>query len=276
MNSYHNLLNAAREFLKEHGVADADLDAWYLLSHVTGMNRADFFMHKEKPCPDQEATIFKELIGKRARRIPLQHLTGSQEFMGMEFIVSGDVLVPRQDTECLVEEVLNYCNDKTVLDLCTGSGCIIISLAKLGNLKRAAGSDLSDKALTIAGRNAKRHGVEIEFYQSDLFYGMEGTFDIIVSNPPYIRTAVIDTLKPEVRDHEPVMALDAGPDGLMFYRRIAAGLKYHLTKGGYVFFEIGYDQGEEVKNILAQEGITDIRVRKDLAGLDRIVSGRRP
>lgn len=276
MSTYKETLQAAREFLKKHGIADADVDAWYLLAHVMGINRADFFMLGEEQFPQDKFKEYKEFIEMRANHIPLQHLTKTQEFMGLAFNVNEDVLVPRQDTESLVEEVLKVCDQKSVLDLCTGSGCIIISLFKLSNITKAVGVDISTKALQVAKRNAEKHKAKVEFIHSDLYAQVEGCYDIIVSNPPYIRTKEIETLMPEVKDHEPITALDAGEDGLIFYRRIAEGHSKYLKEGGWLFFEIGHDQGDAVKNILITEGLTNIQIIKDLSGLDRIVCGKRP
>jgi release factor glutamine methyltransferase len=274
MNTYRELLQTAREVLKQQGIADADVDAWYLLAHVFEINRADFLLHGDKAAPEEKQKLFFELLEQRAAHIPLQHLIGTQEFMGLEFTVSENVLIPRQDTETLVEEILKVCEGKKILDLCTGSGCIIISLAKLGKVRKAVGTDLSEKALQIATINVNKHMVEVELLHSDLLQRVEGEFDIIVSNPPYIPTKDIESLMPEVRDHEPRMALDGSADGLLFYRKIAAGAKEHLTANGLIFFEIGYNQGEEVKQILEKEGFADVKVKKDLSGQDRIVTGR--
>lgn len=271
MSTYKDLLISAREFLKNNGIVDANVDAWYLLAHVFGINRADFLMYGQEECPKDKVLLFWDLIEKRANNIPLQYLIGTQEFMGLEFEVDENVLIPRQDTEILVEEVLQICDNKSVLDLCTGSGCIIISLAKLSNLKRAVGIDISIKALEIAKKNAKKLHVDVNFYKSDLFEKVEGNYDIIVSNPPYIKSKDLLSLMPEVRDHEPKLALDAGPDGLIFYQRIIDELPKFLNPGGHVFFEIGYDQGEDVKRLLDKAGFTDINIKKDLSGLDRVV-----
>lgn len=271
MSTYKDLLISAREFLKNNGIVDANVDAWYLLAHVFGINRADFLMYGQEECPKDKVLLFWDLIEKRANNIPLQYLIGTQEFMGLEFEVAENVLIPRQDTEILVEEVLQICDNKSVLDLCTGSGCIIISLAKLSNLKRAVGIDISIKALEIAKKNAKKLHVDVNFYKSDLFEKVEGNYDIIVSNPPYIKSKDLLSLMPEVRDHEPKLALDAGPDGLIFYQRIIDELPKFLNPGGHVFFEIGYDQGEDVKRLLDKAGFTDINIKKDLSGLDRVV-----
>lgn len=274
MTTYREALQAARSYLKQHKIADADVDAWYLLAYVFGINRADYILQAEMPQPEEEFKRYSNLIDQRAQHIPLQHITGSQEFMGLEFDVTGEVLIPRQDTETLVEEVLKVCEQKSVLDLCTGSGCIIISLAKLGNIEKAVGTDISQNALNIAANNARKHKVEVEFILSDIFENVKDKYDIIVSNPPYIPTGEIERLMPEVKDHEPWNALDGASDGLLFYQRIAAKLKVHLKENGMVFFEIGYNQGMEVRDILAKEGFYDITIKKDLSGQDRVVSGK--
>jgi release factor glutamine methyltransferase len=275
MSTYKELLQAAREFLEEKGIADANVDAWYLLAHVFGINRADFFMHENEEGVEEKALDYKELVKRRASHTPLQYLTGIQEFMGLEFEVDENVLIPRQDTEILVEEVLKVSNGKSVLDLCTGSGCIILSLAKLVNLKMAVGADISIKALQVARRNAKNLNVDVNFIKSDLFEEIVGNYDIIVSNPPYIKAEELLSLMPEVRCHEPILALEAGTDGLVFYKRIINDLVRFLNPGGYVFFEIGYDQGKAVASMLREAGFIDICIKKDFSDLDRIVCGKR-
>lgn len=275
MSTYRELLQTARELLKQHEIADADVDAWYLLAHVFGIKRTDFLLHGDHVVPESEGKHYLSLIKERAAHIPLQHITGTQEFMGLEFEVNEDVLIPRQDTETLVEEVLKECNGKSVLDMCTGSGCIIISLAKLGRLQRAVGVDISEKALLIASKNAKRHKVEIEYIHSNLFEKLDGCYDIIVSNPPYIPTGEISTLMSEVKDHDPLLALDGTEDGLEFYRRIISDAKRFLTQNGWIFFEIGHEQGADVKQLLDKEGFTEIRIKKDLSGHDRVVTAKR-
>jgi release factor glutamine methyltransferase len=275
MNTFRELLQAARKYLKEHGIADADLDAWYLLAHVFKISRSVYFMQEDKTVPKRKKNIYMELLERRAEHVPLQLLIGIQEFMGLELDVTKDVLIPRQDTEILVEEVFKICNQKTVLDMCTGSGCIIIALTKYGKIKKAVGVDISEKALIVAEANARKHDVEVIFLQSDLFEHIEGSYDIIVANPPYIPTGEIADLMPEVRDYEPVMALDGDNDGLIFYRRIIAVLKEHLSRNGYIFFEIGYNQGIEVAQMLSDAGFLNVQIRKDFCGLDRVVYARR-
>ena len=276
MSTYRDLLQAACEHLEKHGIADAEMDAWFLLAHVFGINRVDYLLDGQKELQKDKTLEYMELVRKRASHIPLQHLTGTQEFMGLEFEVNEHVLIPRQDTEILVEEVLRVSEDKSVLDLCTGSGCILISLAKLGRIKSGVGIDISDNALQVAGRNAKRLNADVTLINSDLYKNVGGKYDIIVSNPPYIKTTDLVSLMPEVRDHEPRPALEGGRDGLTFYKRIIKDLDRFLNPGGYVFFEIGYDQGEAVKEMLQLAGFIDVCIKKDFSGHDRVVYGQRP
>lgn len=275
MSTYKELLQTARNDLKEHEIADADLDAWYLLAHVFQINRTDYYLNKDNTVQEKKKEKFLELVKRRASHVPLQYITGTQEFMGLDFNVCEHVLIPRQDTEILVEEVLKVCRNKSVMDMCTGSGCIIISLAKLGGLAQASAADISPTALKVASENACKHMVNIEFIQSDLFEKVTEEYDIIVSNPPYIPSGDIISLMPEVKNYEPLIALDGSEDGLSFYRRITALSRMHLKKNGFIFFEIGWDQGSEVSKILQDEGFTDIKIKKDLSGLDRVVSGTR-
>ena len=275
MSTYRELLQTSREILKQQEITDAEVDAWYLLTHVFEIKRTDFLLNGDQTVPEDKSRQYLDLVHKRAQHIPLQHITGTQEFMGLEFDVNEDVLIPRQDTEILVEEVLRVCEGRTVLDMCTGSGCIIVSVSKLGKTKKAVGIDISTKALAIARSNAEKHKTEIEFLESNLFEQVKGTYDIIVSNPPYIPSYEIAQLMPEVKNHEPRLALDGDEDGLDFYRRIAIEGKRHLNEKGYLFLEIGYNQGNDVQQILLKEGFADIMIKKDLSGHDRVVSARR-
>lgn len=275
MSSYQQLYQGARELLKKNEIIDADIDAWYLMSHIFKIERADLLIRGDQPASEEESRRYRELVNMRAAHIPLQYLTGTQEFMGLEFEVTRDVLIPRQDTEILVEEVLRFSKGKSVLDMCTGSGCILVSIAKLGDPIKATGVDISNKALAVAGRNARKQNVEVEFILSDLFEHVTDTYDIIVSNPPYIPTQEIEKLMPEVRDHEPHMALDGNSDGLEFYRKIIKGANTFLKKDGRIFFEIGCVQGEAVAQLLQAEGFDEINIKKDLGGLDRVVTARR-
>ena len=202
--------------------------------------------------------------------------------MGLSFQVNRDVLIPRQDTELLVEEALKLLKPGMhVLDLCTGSGCIIISLERIGKERGLAdetgsftGSDISPGAVRTAMANAARHQARALFTESDLFEKLEGGYDMIISNPPYIRTAVIEELEEEVRCYDPLLALDGKEDGLHFYRRIIREAEGYLNPGGWLLFEIGYDQREAVTELMKQQGYRQIQVKKDLAGLDRVVIGR--
>ena len=348
-----DVLNYGKKILKNAGIAEADLDAWYLFEQIFGISRAQYFLcareniagsTAQKMAAQEQAgnslesknalgcvelwlkeklSAYENTLEKRAARIPLQQILGQQEFMGLTFFVNEHVLIPRQDTETLVELVLNEQKDKNVsiLDMCTGSGCIAVSLKKLGGYACVEGADISEEALKVAKRNSeeilenndvnndavgsrteqiqnctnltnnqnkqnnseKRRVSEasklsqagVTFRRSDMFSAFSETerFNVIVSNPPYIPSAVIEELEPEVRDHEPRGALDGTADGLYFYRILAEECAKHLTPGGHVYFEIGYDQGAAVKELLDIHGFKDTRVIQDLAGKDRVVCG---
>lgn len=267
------------ERLKEVGIEEAGLDAWYLLEYVTGINRATYFADSNQEMKDSHRVTYQTLISERETRIPLQHLTGVQEFMGLEFRVNEHVLIPRQDTEILVETALEKINTKKplrVLDMCTGSGCILLSVLSYGRKKceiTGVGVDVSDKALQVAKENARNLQVDAEWIESDLFSGVSEKFDMILSNPPYIPSAVIKTLQPEVREHDPLLALDGKEDGLYFYRKITEESRNYLQPGGWLIFEIGAEQREAVSSYLKQNGFVQVAVKKDLTGLDRVVCG---
>lgn len=275
-------VRAGTEYLGRAGVADAQTDARLLLEWTMGITRTEYALDPLRVMEAEKEQVYLEYIRKRGRRIPLQHLTGEQEFMGLSFHVSPDVLIPRQDTELLAEEALKALKPgMDVLDLCTGSGCILISLERLGKERKAAdetntfiGSDVSRAALEVAERNKARHQADVSFAESDLFENLEGRYDMILSNPPYIRTDVIGELEEEVRRYDPILALDGREDGLYFYREIICRAKAHLKNGGLLFFEIGYDQREAVTDLMRKNGYREIHAGKDLAGLDRIVTGR--
>ena len=348
-----DVLNYGKKILKNAGIAEADLDAWYLFGQIFGISRAQYFLCAREniagstaqkmaaqeqtgnslesknalDCVElwlkEKLSAYENALEKRASRIPLQQILGQQEFMGLTFFVNEHVLIPRQDTETLVELVLNEQKDKNVsiLDMCTGSGCIAVSLKKLGGYACVEGADISEEALKVAKRNSeeilenndvnndavgsrteqiqnctnltnnqnKQDNSEermvsevctvsqtgVTFRRSDMFSAFPETerFNVIVSNPPYIPSAVIEELEPEVRDHEPRGALDGTADGLYFYRILAEECAKHLTPGGHVYFEIGYDQGAAVKKLLDNHGFKDTRVIQDLTGKDRVVCG---
>lgn len=263
--------------LEAAGVPEALLDAWYLLEFVTGCKRSHYLAYPEELLLEEQEECYRKLTEKRAERIPLQQLTGEQEFMGLSFLVNEHVLIPRQDTEILVEEALSLLHPgMRFLDLCTGTGCILLSLMHSCPGAEGWGSDLSAEALKVADSNRKRLAPEARLIQSDLFEHIEGDFELIVSNPPYIKSSVIPELMEEVRLHEPVLALDGHEDGLYFYRQITGESCRYLKKDGWLLFEIGCDQGAEVSSILESQGFCDIEVIQDLAGLDRVVKGRYP
>ena len=348
-----DVLNYGKKILKNAGIVEADLDAWYLFEQSFGISRAQYFLCAREnivgstaqkiavqeqhgdllesgnalECAElwlkEKLSAYENALKKRAARIPLQQIIGQQEFMGLSFFVNEHVLIPRQDTETLVELVLQEQKDKdiSILDMCTGSGCIAVSLKKLGGYAHVEGADISEEALKVAKRNSeeilenndvnndavnsrteqiqnctnltnnqnKQDNSEermvsevrrvsqtgVTFRRSDMFSSFRGTeqFDVIVSNPPYIPSAVIEELEPEVRDHEPRGALDGTADGLYFYRILAEECAKHLTPGGHVYFEIGYDQGAAVKELLDIHGFKDTRVIQDLTGKDRVVCG---
>ena len=265
--------------LQAAGIEEAALDARLLLEAVCGTDRNDLLVHGEQPVAPEAEEKYLNWIRQRAEHIPLQQLTGEQGFMGLTFSVNEHVLIPRQDTEILVEEVLKELHDgMRVLDMCTGSGCILLSLLHYSNDCEGLGVDLSAEALEVAGRNVLKvltpeKAEHAHFLQSDLFEKVEGKFEIIVSNPPYIASAEVEKLIPEVRDHEPRMALDGTEDGLYFYRRIIEEAGKHLVSSGMLFFEIGYDQGQAVSELMRTEGYCDVQVVQDYAGLDRVVFG---
>ena len=284
------------EQLEAEGIENADCDIRILLEDLCGVDREELFIQGDKVISRRETEIFMNAVNKRMGHYPVQYITGKQEFMGLTFTVNQNVLIPRMDTEILVEEVMRQLNDKSrILDMCTGSGCILLSLLYYSNDCEGVGVDISEEALDVAKDNAgrlilddtfdllfktggmgKKHLDEdkIEFIQSNLFNDVRGRFDIIVSNPPYIRSDVIPTLMEEVRDYEPILALDGKEDGLYFYRKIIEKSPDYLNPGGMLFFEIGYDQATDVVALMEKAGFKDVTVVQDYAHLDRVVWGR--
>ena len=280
--TYREVYQEGVKVLTEAAIAEAALDARLLLEYVCKTDRNTLLAHGDREVTGEEQEQYLETIARRAAHVPLQHITGEQEFMGLTFVVNNKVLVPRQDTEVLVEEVMRNLHDgMRILDMCTGSGCILLSLLQYSNDCTGVGVDLSTDALAVARGNYERirqqkPEMEASFLESDLFTKVERRYDIIVSNPPYIRSDVIPNLMPEVRDHEPMMALDGTEDGLFFYREITKKAKDYLNRGGMLYYEIGCDQAEEVCAIMETEGFREIEVVKDFAGLDRVVYGSWP
>lgn len=273
--TYREAVEFGAKCLTDAGVPDAALDAWYLLQMVCKIERSYYYVHGEEDITQDAQKEYEIAVQRRAEHIPLQYIIGEQEFMGLRFKVNSNVLIPRQDTETLVEQVLKIVKPgMKVLDLCTGSGCVLISVLKNAPELTGMGSDISKTALLVAKENAKLHEVDAEWVRSDLFDNITETFDVIMANPPYIPTGEILSLMPEVRDFEPENALDGGADGLDFYRKIAGQVKDYLNPGGYVYMEIGYDQGEAVSELMRNAGFTEVEVIKDLARNDRVVKGK--
>ena len=262
--------------LEKAGVEEAAMDAWILMEEYGRTDRTHYFLRQTEEMPEELEETYWKAVQKRAERIPVQYITGRQEFCGLNFQVNESVLIPRQDTECLVEEVLKKIKPGArILDVCTGSGCIIISIQKLMKDRCICSAvDISGDALRVAQKNACNLQAEVRFLQGDLLEPAEGRYDCIVSNPPYIESNVIKELEPEVREHEPMLALDGKEDGLFFYRKIIKEAVNYLLPEGWLMFEIGYLQGEAVKKLMTESGYENIAVKKDLAGLDRIVLGQ--
>ena len=293
--SLQKIETTGKKLLVEAGVEEeeAALEVRLLLQESFSLNTASYLLRKQEPlCKagiEQTELLLKlhsfyENFEKRRRRIPLAQILGRQSFYGLDFYVNEDVLIPRADTECLVDLVLEDYADLAkqagpsslkILDLCTGSGCIGISVAKHLPYEELLLLDLSEKALAVAKKNAEKHlGENVTFLQSDLMREVRGKkFSLLLSNPPYIASRVIPGLDREVSEYEPKMALDGGEDGLLFYRRIAKEAKAVLLPGARLYLEIGYDQGESVKDIFQKEGYEAVEVFPDLAGNPRVLRG---
>ena len=263
--------------LKEAEIGEAQLDARLLLEEVCGTDHNTLLCHGDREVSEAEEEQYRKALEQRAVHVPLQHLLGYQDFMGLRFQVNEYVLIPRQDTEILVEEAMRYLHDgMRILDLCTGSGCILLSLLHYTNDCEGVGVDISQEALQVAAQNAELLGIKADFLKSDLYEKVTGKFDLLVSNPPYIERKVIPTLMEEVREYDPYIALDGGEDGLDFYRRIIGGAQDYLKRGGQILMEIGSGQAKAVSELLREAGFKEIDVCRDFAGLDRVVSGRLP
>lgn len=284
--TYREAYEKGMRLLAEQGIEEAKTDARLLLEYVCHTDYQALYTQSGRILDEIQQQTYVNYLRKRTEHVPVQYLTHSQPFMGMEFYVNQHTLIPRLDTEILVEEVMRYLHDgMAVLDLCTGSGCILLSLLRYSNGCFGVGADISEEALAAAGENAKMLGFgekiaqgELIFAQGDLYEALGPdlpAFDVIVSNPPYIRSAVIPTLMPEVREHEPLLALDGGADGLTFYRRIIDGASAFVRRESALFFEIGADQGDAVSGMMRSAGYQDVHVIKDYAGLDRVVRGVR-
>lgn len=291
--TYKNLYEWGMQQLKQAEIPEAELDARLLLEAVCKTDRNTLLVHGQREVSPEEYECYVNHITERKTRKPLQYITGMQEFMGLPFFVNENVLIPRQDTEILVEEAMRHLHDGMhILDMCTGSGCILLSLLYYSNDCNGLGVDISEEALRVAKRNAEgleaqkletqKEGLRVSFMQSNLFENLAdnekyaGAFEMIVSNPPYIQSHVIDTLMPEVGQYEPRLALDGKEDGLYFYRHIIEQAGKYLAGGGELFFEIGCEQGRDVRKMMEEAGFKEVEVVKDFAGLDRVVCGILP
>lgn len=287
--TYREAINLGEKVLNMADVADAKIDAWLLLEMVCKIDRSFYYLHMEDEVAEEQLSEYEIALRKRAEHVPLQYIVGEAEFMGLKFKVNSNVLIPRQDTETLVEEALKHLGDvekPEILDMCTGSGCILLSLLLERQDACGTGVDVSPEALEVAKKNAGILKVEnrADFVESDLFsapYFCEkggkdsGKYDILISNPPYIATEEIETLMEEVRLHDPRKALDGMEDGLYFYRKITEEAGKYLKPGGWLLYEIGCTQGEAVSTMMKAAGLTGVQIVKDLPGLDRVVLGQK-
>lgn len=273
--TYREAIAFGEEALRSADIVDAKNDSWLLLAMAAKIDHTFYYVHIDEEMAPETLHEFEALIKKRAERVPLQYITGEQEFMGLPFSVNSNVLVPRQDTETLVEEALKVTEPgMSVIDMCTGSGCVLIAVLKNVPGVTGAGYDISKQAIIVAKENAKRNEVTAVFERSNLFEDVPAEkVDVIVSNPPYIPSGEIASLMPEVSEFEPTLALDGGEDGLDCYRRLISQCGAYLKPGGHLLLEIGCDQGQTVSSMLSEAGYGDVSVVKDLAGNDRVVKG---
>lgn len=310
------LWQEGNQILSKAGIEEAKLDSRYLLEWIFGQDYSFLILHLDSVVSEKKIEDYRCAIQKRCHHVPLQYITGQQEFMGFSFQVNESVLIPRQDTEILVETVIEQLQEQSmqgvfrdrtvrILDMCCGSGCIGLSIWQVlkdrqppiqmtqfskgrqhltqdWELKKRSGTqyqfvlaDISPEALQVAKQNAEQFQADVCFVESNLWEQIRGRYQIIISNPPYIPSSVIDTLMPEVKNYEPRLALDGAEDGLAFYRRIIEQAGSYLEDDGYVFFEIGFDQAEDVGQIFVDFGFEQIVVKQDLAGLDRVIYARK-
>lgn len=275
-----DVLKSTIDFFEKHHIPGARLDAEVLLAHVLKMDRVQLYVKYDLPLKEEELEAYRELVLKRVKRVPVAYLTGKKEFMSLELMVNGDVLIPRPETELLVEEIINYCKEQgytspNIVDIGTGNGAIAVALGYYLPEARVLGIDISEEALKVASLNIKKHGLEerVKVLKGDLLEPLirmgKKNVDLVVSNPPYIDEAGMEELSPEVKQ-EPALALKGGSDGLTFYRKIIPQASKVLKAGGSLFLEVGAQQGEAVQALF--DGVwSDIVLKQDYAGQDRII-----
>jgi len=271
------ILNWTKGYLADKGVENPRLEAEWMLCEALSLDRVGLYLNFDKPLSEPELAAYRGMVARRGRREPLQYILGSQEFMGLDFLVSSAVLIPRHDTEVLVSEgIKRGAAARSILDIGTGSGCVAVALAKALPEAEVSSVDVSGEALAVARGNAEKNDASVQFFQGSLLEPFAGRrFDMILSNPPYIPAADLATLQQEVRGFEPLNALDGGADGLDFYRAIVAGSPEHLNSGGWLLFEVGAGQAPEVLEMLKNGGLSsDCFTALDPAGIERVVGGR--
>lgn len=270
------VLDWTKGYLADKGVENARLEAEWMLAAVTNHDRVGLYVNFDQPLTDVELVAYRGMVARRAKREPLQHILGTQEFCGLDFEVSSACLIPRHDTEVLVNEAVRLAPEsRSILDIGVGSGCIAIALAKALPNATVNGVERSPETLELAQRNADRHGARITLFEGSLFEPFrDERFDLIVSNPPYIPTADLEALQPEVRDYEPRGALDGGTDGLDYYRLIVPAAPQHLNPGGWLMVELGIGQAPAVIELFESAGFSQIFTARDSQQIERVVGGR--
>ena len=264
------ILNKSIDQLKKYNIENPQLNAELIISHVLDMNKANLYLNSKDILDNEKSDIIEQFIIRRTKHEPLQYILGETEFYGCKIKVDPDVLIPRPETELLVEKLVQE-NVNSIIEIGTGSGAIAIALAKQMKNVQIEATDISEKALNTARQNAELNNVSINFIQSDIFENIKNKYDIIVSNPPYISKKEYDNLAPEIKDYEPEISLLAKEEGLFYYKKIFENAKDYLTEKGKIYFEIGYDQTDRVEKFALDNGFSKVEVYQDLNGFDRIV-----